>query len=91
MRCRGQLMGEVYEKALRRRDLSGVIVVDDGAEKKGGGGSTGKIVQLLTQDTGRYARPLRQGRRGRKGEEADERSQSHESAYGAFVDRRSAV
>lgn len=29
VRCRSQLMGEVYEKALKRRDLSGVIANKD--------------------------------------------------------------
>ncbi|KAL8290163.1 hypothetical protein RQP46_003102 [Phenoliferia psychrophenolica] len=58
IRCRTQLMGEVYEKALKRRDLSGVVEVaekkpDKDAkgkktkeEPKRGGGSTGKIVQV---------------------------------------------
>lgn len=37
VRCRSQLMGEVYEKALKRRDLSGVIAKkeDSGLDKDG--------------------------------------------------------
>lgn len=66
-------MGEVYEKALKRRDLSGVVLGEATAgagagagaeggkktdkekkeEKSGGKGSTGKIVQLMTSDTGK--------------------------------------
>jgi hypothetical protein len=66
IRCRTQLMGEVYEKALKRRDLSGVIAPkeEDAAaalytkSKKGEDAkktppaavSTGKIVNLMSTD-----------------------------------------
>lgn len=50
-------MGEVYEKALKRRDLSGVVAVEAKDEKEKelarGGGSTGKIVQLMSADASR--------------------------------------
>ncbi|KAK4706065.1 hypothetical protein P7C70_g135, partial [Phenoliferia sp. Uapishka_3] len=70
IRCRTQLMGEVYEKALKRRDLSGVVETEEKApgkdakgkkikeEPKRGGGSTGKIVQLMSTDATRVANQI---------------------------------
>ncbi|KAM0747040.1 P-loop containing nucleoside triphosphate hydrolase protein [Meredithblackwellia eburnea MCA 4105] len=74
IRVRSQLMGEVYEKALKRRDLSGVVTPDDPKSKsktkddskkkkeeeepQRGGGSTGKIVQLMSNDVAKVAMQL---------------------------------
>lgn len=60
VRCRSQLIGEVYEKALKRRDLSGVVNKDNplsasgGKGKEASKGSTAKIVNLMSWDTQKY-------------------------------------
>jgi ABC-type multidrug transport system fused ATPase/permease subunit len=51
VRARSQLMGEVYEKALKRRDLSG-------STNEKGASSGGKIVQLMSADAMRVANQL---------------------------------
>lgn len=69
IRTRTQLMGEVYEKALKRRDLSGVIAPKEdskGPSKNGKGKpatpptgvSTGKIVNLMSTDCNKIANQL---------------------------------
>ncbi|GAA5956181.1 hypothetical protein JCM21900_006830 [Sporobolomyces salmonicolor] len=71
IRTRGALMGQVYEKALKRRDPSGAVGDDkDKKEKKvgekgnkaveegRGTSSTGKIVSLMGGDTNKIAMQL---------------------------------
>lgn len=66
VRARSQLTGEVYEKALKRLDLSGVVAPkEDETVAKGkkkteapSATSTGKIVSLMTADTTRVANQL---------------------------------
>ncbi|GAA5917290.1 hypothetical protein JCM6882_004151 [Rhodosporidiobolus microsporus] len=41
IRCRTQLMGEVYEKALKRKDVSGVVLTNEEAEGKKADGAQG--------------------------------------------------
>ncbi|KAK4053631.1 hypothetical protein OIO90_003870 [Microbotryomycetes sp. JL221] len=70
IRCRTGLMTEVYEKALKRRDLSGVISKQEEAGfdasktkgKKGAsppaGVSTGKVVNMMSTDVNKIANQL---------------------------------
>lgn len=65
VRARSQLTGEVYEKALKRLDLSGVVAPKEDEPVKGkkksespSATSTGKIVSLMTADTTRVSNQL---------------------------------
>lgn len=56
MRLRAELTIAVYEKALRRKDLTGEVRNEDGEETREESASVGKVVSLISDDTNRVLR-----------------------------------